>query len=226
MRPVDIRATGRDGMRLLSMLMPQERKFFALFNQHASLVVQGAAALVEMLDGYADGTRRDEFVAKIQKIEHNADEVTHETVALMHNTFVTPFDRDQINKLIQRMDDILDLIQDTAESLMLYDVHTLTAEVRHLANLMQLSCPKVHDAVIQLSSMDNGQAILRICQEIDALESDADRVMRSAISRLFREEKDVRQLVKLKAVYELIELATDKCLDVALVIEGVVLENG
>ena len=213
-------------MRLLSMLMPQERKFFALFNQHASLVVQGAAALVEMLDGYADGARRDEFVAKIQKIEHNADEVTHETVALMHNTFVTPFDRDQINKLIQRMDDILDLIQDTAESLTLYDVHTLTAEVRHLANLMQLSCQKVHDAVIQLSSMDNGQAILRICQEIDGLESDADRVMRSAISRLFREEKDVRQLVKLKAVYELIELATDKCLDVALVIEGVVLENG
>jgi predicted phosphate transport protein (TIGR00153 family) len=226
MRPVDIRATGRDAMRLLSMLMPQERKFFALFNQHASLVVQGAAALVEMLEGYADGTRRDEFVAKIQTIEHNADEVTHETVALMHNTFVTPFDRDQINKLIQRMDDILDLIQDTAESLMLYDVHTLTAEVRHLANLMQLSCQKVHDAVTQLSSMDNGQAILKICQEIDVLESDADRVMRSAISRLFREEKDVRQLVKLKAVYELIELATDKCLDVALVIEGVVLENG
>ena len=93
-------------------------------------MVQGAAALVEMLDGYADGARRDEFVAKIQKIEHNADEVTHETVALMHNTFVTPFDRDQINKLIQRMDDILDLIQDTAESLTLYDVHTLTAEVR------------------------------------------------------------------------------------------------
>jgi predicted phosphate transport protein (TIGR00153 family) len=208
------------------MLMPQERKFFALFNRHASLVVEGAAALVEMLDGYSDGARRDEYVAKIQKIEHNADEVTHETVALMHNTFVTPFDRDQINKLIQRMDDILDLIQDTAESLALYDVNVLTAEVRHLANLMQLSCQKVHDAVIQLSSMDNGKAILRICQEIDALESDADRVMRSAISRLFREEKDVRQLVKLKAVYELIELATDKCLDVALVIEGVVLENG
>jgi uncharacterized protein Yka (UPF0111/DUF47 family) len=147
-------------------------------------------------------------------------------VALMHNTFVTPFDRDQINKLIQRMDDILDLMQDTAESLTLYDVHTLTAEVRHLANLVQLACGKVHDAVLQLSSMDNGQAILKICQEVDALESDADRVMRSAISRLFREEQDVRQLVKLKAVYELLELTTDKCQDVALVIEGVVLENG
>jgi len=213
-------------MRLLSMLMPQERRFFALFNQHASLVVQGAAALVEMLSDYSDGSRRDEYVARIQKIEHDADTVTHQTVALMHNTFVTPFDRDQINKLIQRMDDILDLIQDTAESLMLYDVHTLTAEVRHLANLVQLACGKVHDAVTQLSSMDNGKAILKICQEVDALESDADRVMRASISRLFREEQDVRQLVKLKAVYELLELTTDKCQDVALVIEGVVLENG
>jgi predicted phosphate transport protein (TIGR00153 family) len=213
-------------MRLLSLLMPQERKFFALFNEHASLVVQGAAALVEMLTNYSDESRREEYVHRIHKIEHDADTVTHQTVALMHNTFVTPFDRDQINKLIQRMDDILDLIQDTAESLTLYDVNTLTAEVRHLANLMQLSCQKVHDAVVQLSSMDNGQAILKICQEIDVLESDADRVMRSAISRLFREEKDTRQLVKLKAVYDLLELTTDKCLDVALVIEGVVLENG
>ena len=105
-------------------------------------------------------------------------------------------------------------------------MHTLTAEVRHLANIMQLACGKVHDAVTLLSSMDNGKSILKICQEVDALESDADRVMRSAISRLFREEKDTRQLIKLKAVYELIELTTDKCQDVALVIEGVVLENG
>jgi predicted phosphate transport protein (TIGR00153 family) len=213
-------------MRLLSVLMPQERQFFSLFNAHAALVVDGARALVELLAGYADNGRREALIAKIQQLEHDADEVTHQTVALMHNTFVTPFDRDQINKLIQRMDDILDLMQDTAESLTLYDVHTLTAEVRHLANLVQLACGKVHDAVLQLSSMDNGQAILKICQEVDALESDADRVMRSAISRLFREEQDVRQLVKLKAVYELLELTTDKCQDVALVIEGVVLENG
>jgi predicted phosphate transport protein (TIGR00153 family) len=213
-------------MRLLSVLMPRERQFFTLFNQHAALVMEGAKALVEMLAGYTDTRRRDEYVAKIQSIEHAADTVTHQTVQLMHNTFVTPFDRDQINKLIQRMDDILDLIQDTAESLTLYDVQNLTPEVSHLASLMQICCTRVNDAVTQLSSMDNGPAILKICQEIDSLESDADRVMRAAISKLFREEQDVRQLIKLKAVYELIELTTDKCQDVALVIEGVVLENG
>ena len=213
-------------MRLLSVLMPRERQFFTLFNSHAALVVEGAKTVVEMLAGYSDNGRRDEYVTKIQSIEQAADRITHQTVALMHNTFVTPFDRDQINKLIQRMDDILDLMQDTAESLTLYDVHTLTPEVSHLADLVQVCCTRVHDAVTQLSSMDNGPAILKICQEIDALESDADRVMQAAISRLFREEQDVRQLIKLKAVYELLELTTDKCQDVALVIEGVVLENG
>ena len=213
-------------MRLLSVLMPRERHFFTLFNSHAGLVLEGAKTLVEMLAGYSDNGRRDEYVAKIQSIERAADEVTHQTVALMHNTFVTPFDRDQINKLIQRMDDILDLMQDTAESLTLYDVHTLTPEVSHLADLVHICCSRVHAAVTQLSSMDNGPAILKICQEIDALESDADRVMQAAISRLFREEQDVRQLIKLKAIYELLELTTDKCQDVALVIEGVVLENG
>lgn len=213
-------------MRLLSVLMPRERQFFTLFNRHASLVVQGAAALVEMLANYSDNGRRDAYIAKIQAFETAADDVTHETVALMHNTFVTPFDRDQINKLIQRMDDILDLMQDTAESLTLYDVHTLTPEVSHLADLVQICCKRVEAAVTQLSSMDNGPAILKICQEIDALETDADRVTQAAISRLFREEQDFRQLFKLKAIYELLELTTDKCQDVALVIEGVVLENG
>jgi len=213
-------------MRLLSVLMPHERQFFTLFNNHASLVVQGATTLVEMLADYSDNGRRDAFVAKIQAFESAADDVTHQTVALMHNTFVTPFDREQINRLIQRMDDILDLMQDTAESLTLYDVHVLTPEVSHLADLVHICCTRVHDAVTMLSSMDNGPAILKICQEIDALETDADRVMQAAISRLFREEQDVRQIIKLKAVYELLELTTDKCQDVALVIEGVVLENG
>lgn len=213
-------------MRLLSVLMPQERQFFTLFNRHAGLVVEGSRALVELLAGYSDNGRREALIAKIQQVEHDADDVTHETVALMHNTFVTPFDRDQINKLIQRMDDILDLTQDTAESLMLYDVHQLTPEVLHLADLVQVCCSRVADAVTMLSNMDNGPAILKICQAIDGLETDADRVMQAAISRLFREEQDVRQLVKLKAIYELLELTTDKCQDVALVIEGVVLENG
>ena len=213
-------------MKLLSVLMPRERHFFTLFNRHASLVVQGSQALSEMLDTYYDNGRREEWIARIGEIEHAADTITRETVALMHSTFVTPFDRDQINKLIFRMDDILDLIQDISESMLLYDVHHVTAYATHLANLIDLCAGRVQAAVGLLSSMDNGPEILKICQEIDVLESDADRVMRSAISRLFREEQDTRELIKLKAVYELLETATDRCHDVGKVLEGVVLENG
>jgi predicted phosphate transport protein (TIGR00153 family) len=213
-------------MKLLSVLMPRERHFFTLFNRHASLVVRGSKALTDMLGAYTDNGKREEWIAKIGEIEHAADDVTRETVSLMHTTFVTPFDRDQINRLISRMDDILDLIQDTAESMLLYDVHHVTPEATHLANLIDLCAGRVQSAVGLLSSMDNGPEILKVCQEIDVLESDADRVMRAAISRLFREEQDVRELIKLKAVYELLETTTDKCHDVGKVIEGVVLENG
>lgn len=212
-------------MSFLSALMPRERHFFTLFNKHADLVIQGARLQVQLLDHYGDATERAQLIEKIQQTESAADAVTHETIALMHTTFVTPFDRDQINRLISRLDDILDLIQDTAETLHLYDIQKIDAEAKHLANLVQICCERVQHAVSQLSSMDNSTTILKTCQEIDKLESDADRVMRSAMSKLFREEADVRQLIKYKAIYELLETTTDKCQDVANVIEGVVLEN-
>ncbi|HYM35118.1 MAG TPA: DUF47 family protein [Steroidobacteraceae bacterium] len=212
-------------MRFLSALMPREALFFELFNKHADLTVEGAKALSSLLQSYDDAAGRDAWIKKIEQCERSADRVTHDTVALLHATFVTPFDRDDIHRLISRMDDILDLIQDAAESLMLYDMQQLTPEALHLANLLQICCDRVHSAVELLKSMDNAPQILQLAQDIDQLESDADRVMRSAISKLFREESDVRQVIKLKAVYELLETATDKCQDVANVIEGVVIEN-
>ena len=213
-------------MKLLSVLMPRERHFFTLFNRHASLVVQGSKTLIELLSAYDNEAQREQLIGKIQAIEKSADEVTRETVGLMHTTFVTPFDRDYINRLITRMDDILDLIQDTAESMTLYDIRRITPEAAHLGNLVDLCAGRVQVAVGLLSSMDNGPEIIKVCQEIDVLESDADRVMRGAVSRLFREEADVRELIKQKAVYELLETTTDKCHDVGKVIEVVVLENG
>jgi predicted phosphate transport protein (TIGR00153 family) len=212
-------------MRFLSALMPRERHFFSLFNRHAEFVVLGSKALLRLLEHYGDIDARSGSIRSIQETEQAADKIVHETVALMHTTFITPFDRDDINRLISRMDDILDLIQDTAETLMLYDIQKLTPEATHLANLVEICCVRVQSAVGLLSSMDNGQQILKMCQEIDSLESDADRVMRAAVSKLFREEADTRQVIKLKAIYELLETATDKCQDVANVIEGVVLEN-
>ncbi len=212
-------------MNFIARLMPREGRFFSLFDNHAKFIVDGAQALAEVLRHYDEQEERDAGIRVIEDAEHAADRVTHETVQLLHTTFVTPFDRDDIHRLISRMDDVLDLMQDTGESMVLYDIQRITPQATQLADLLLQCAVRVQAAVGLLASMADAPAILKICQEIDQLESEADRVMRSAISELFRSETDVRQLIKLKAVYESLESATDKCQDVANVIESVVLEN-
>ena len=210
---------------MLQNLMPREGKFFDLFDRHAEEIVTGGRELAGLMANYGNVELRQRGLQAIDHAERAADKITHETVLLLHRTFITPFDRDSIHTLISRLDDILDLIQDVAESAMLYDLQRVTPEAQQLADIDQMCCERVKDAVALLPDMANADAILRICVEIDRLESDADRVMRSAMSKLFRDEADVRQLIKLKAIYELLEAVSDKCKNVASVIEGVVLEN-
>jgi predicted phosphate transport protein (TIGR00153 family) len=205
--------------------MPREARFFALFDRHAELIVQGGRANAELVRGYADQGLRAGLIQRIGDVERSADKVTYETVQLLHSTFITPFDRNDIHRLISGMDDILDLIQDSAESMILFDIQTLPPEAPQMARLLETCCEKVQAAVGLLSSMDNASRALALAQEIDALESEADAVTRTGISRLFREEQDVRQLIKHKNVYEYLENAIDKCQDVANIIEAVVVEN-
>jgi predicted phosphate transport protein (TIGR00153 family) len=212
-------------MRFFSALMPRETRFFALFNRHAALIAEGGRAVAEMVRDYDDEEKRRRLVERIGEIERSADKVTHETVSLLHTTFITPFDRDDIHRLISTMDDILDLIQDAAESVQLYDIQTMPPDAGRLASLLEDCCQHVKEAVELLSSMENAPRALALAQKIDGLESDADAVMRAGISRLFREEQDVRQVIKHKNVYEFLESATDKCQDVANVIESVIVEN-
>jgi uncharacterized protein len=212
-------------MRLFSRLMPREGRFFSLFDQHAQYIVQGSEVLVQLLEGFDDTDKRAERTARILELEHAADRVTRETVSLLHQTFVTPLDRDDIHRLISRMDDVLDLIQDVTEALQLYDIQRLTPEAVELAKLLNQCCSRMAQAVHQLARLDDSALVLKLCNEIDAIESQADTVMRTAISKLFRQEGDVRQLIKLETVYQLLESATDQCEDVANIIEGVVLEH-
>jgi uncharacterized protein len=212
-------------LRFFSRLMPREGRFFALFDQHADFVVRGSVELVELLRHFGNNGDRAARVARILELEHSADRVTRETVSLLHQTFVTPLDRDDIHRLISRMDDVLDLIQDVTEALQLYDIQSLTPEAVQLAELLMECCTRMQQAVKQLGKLEDSAYILKLCNEIDSLESQADTVMRTAISKLFREESDVRQLIKLETVYQLLEAATDQCEDVANLIEGVVLEH-
>ena len=212
-------------MSFISNLVPREGRFFEYFNQHAGKIVEASSALAELLGEYTDAPARMARIERVNTLEHEADRITHDTMALLHTLFVTPLDRDDIHRLISRMDDVLDLMQDAAESLHLYDVQAVTPEAAQLAALLRHSCERLQAAVALLNNMRNAPEALKICREIDHAESEADRLMRAAISRLFREEQDIRQLIKLKAIYELLEAATDKCQDVADVIESLILEN-
>ncbi len=207
---------------MFGRFMPKEGRFFEFFNSHASLVVEGA---LELNAFFADMGNREVHAQNVSSIEKKADKVTHETILLLHQTFITPLDREDIHKLISSMDDILDLMEDVAECVILYDVREVTDAARKLADICVSCAEKVKEAVGMLSNLDNSQAILKICNEIDQLESEADRVMRTAMSKLFRDEPDTRELIKLKAIYELLESITDRAEDTANVIEGIVLEN-
>jgi hypothetical protein len=144
---------------------------------------------------------------------------------MLHKTFITPLDRDDIHQLITRMDDILDLLEDGAQTVSLYDIKSATPEAKRLAELCLASAEKVKEAVALLHNMENSRKILEICTEIDRLEADADHVMRAAMSKLFREEPDVRNLIKYKAIYEILETVTDRCEDVANILQAIIVEN-
>ncbi|MEO8296205.1 MAG: DUF47 domain-containing protein [Burkholderiales bacterium] len=213
---------------LFGKLLPREGNFFELFNIHGNEIVKGAQAFQAMIRNYSDITLREKYAAEVDHAEHAADKVTAEVNRLLHKTFITPIDREQIHTLINAMDDILDLLQDASETMSLYDVRTITDEVLRLGDISVRCCERVQHAVSLLPMLSKPSvhaAALKTCEEIDKLESDADRVMRAAMSKLFREQPDVRELIKLKAIYELLESISDRCEDVANVIEGIVLEN-
>ena len=208
---------------MFGRLLPREGRFFDLFNAHAGQVVRAAHELKALMEDYNE---REQHARMIDDAEHAADRITAETIRLLHKSFITPLDRDHIHQLVTAMDDICDLIQDATESLTLYDVRRITPETVTLADIAVKCCERVKDVVALLGKPEAGpEALLKTCEEIDRLESDADRVMRSAMSRLFREEQDVREIIKMRAIYELLEAITDRCLDVANLAEAISLEN-
>jgi hypothetical protein len=213
---------------LFGKLLPREGNFFELFNEHGNHIAVGARAFMSMVQNYADETLREKYAAEVDNAEKHADRITAEVNRLLHKTFITPIDREQIHGLINAMDDILDLLQDSTEVMSLYDLKNLSEDVLRLGEISVRCCERVQHVVSllpRLSQAAVAEAALKTCEEIDRLESDADRVMRSAMSKLFRDNIEVRELIKLKAVYEHLESISDRCEDVANIVEGIVLEN-
>ncbi|MFQ5926158.1 MAG: DUF47 domain-containing protein [Terriglobia bacterium] len=204
---------------LLAKLLPREKSFFDQFTQVTANIEASAQALVELLENYRDVEKK---VAHIKDLEHRGDQMTHALMTRLNQTFITPFDREDIHLLASRLDDVLDLIDSVASRLIIYRIGQPRPGAAELARILLKATSEVRAAVSQLEKQDR---ILEHCIEINRLENEGDSAVRAAIARLFEEEKDPVEIIKWKELLEVLEIATDKCEDVANVLEGVVLKS-
>lgn len=201
-------------------LIPKEEKFFVMFKEMTKNIVDGAIALKEMLDNYSDPNKSKDL---IKDIEHKGDLQIHDLIRKLNKSFITPFDREDIYALASALDDIIDIIDTTAQHIVLYHINRITPEAKELGFIILKACQTIEKAVAVLEK--EPQKILEFCVETNSLENEADRVRADAISRLFEEEKDPFRLIKWKEIYENLELVTDKCEDAANILESVVVKN-
>jgi uncharacterized protein len=203
----------------LQRFMPHDGDFFFLFQKQAENVVIGTQAFVAMLEHY---TGVPEQVQRIKAIEHNGDEITHQLFRKLNQTFITPFDREDIHELGSTLDDVIDLVDAAAGRFVLYRVNQVRHGTVELCKVLAAAALEVKDAIYAMESPDKA---LHHVIEINRLENESDRICRTLIAQLFEEEKNPVEIIKWKEIYEVIETAVDKCEDVSNVIESVILKN-
>jgi predicted phosphate transport protein (TIGR00153 family) len=200
-------------------LIPREKKFFQMFEEVSNNLTEGARLLHQVL---LDPTGMAAKVERIQAVEHHGDDMTHAIFTRLNQTFITPFDREDIHTLTSSLDDVLDFINSAATRLILYKIPAPPLEAAELAGLIVEQTQSLAKAVAVL---EKPQELIPHCVEVNRLENEADRVSRKAIAYLFEHEKDPIQLIKIKELYEVLESATDKAEDAANVLETVALKN-
>jgi len=202
--------------------IPREAKFFDLFEESACNIVKASQTLKEMVDTWQLVESR---VAEITELEHAGDTITHQIMAQLNRTFVTPFDREDIALLAHTMDDIVDFIHAAADAMLIYKIDRPTQRAKELADIIVQAVAEVERAVGGLRRRADLKLISQRCVEINRLENMADRVFRSAMAELFDDAADITQVIKWREIYEHMEAATDRCEDVADVLEGVALKH-
>jgi uncharacterized protein len=200
-------------------LIPRDKSFFAMFSAMSGNLIAGARALVDLFANYQDVEKQ---VDHIQRIEREGDELTHAILTKLNQTFITPFDREDIHQLASKLDDVLDFINAACARLVMYRITDPPPAAAELAKIILRQTEELQNAV---SLMQKNGNILAHCVEINRLENEADHVSQQAIARLFEHEKDPISLIKIKELFEFLERATDKAEDVANVLETVVLKN-
>ncbi len=206
---------------MLNWLFPREVKFFDLFDKHAETIVAAAKELRTLV---SDGADIPLSVVRIKDLEHKADKITHQCIDSLHKVFITPLDRDDIHNLIGRMDDIVDCLDGAARCIAIYKIKEMPKDALQLIQVVVLATEYVQKAVKGLRDLKNAPEIQQYCFKINQAENEADVILSKAIGTLFEKEPDTRLLIKWKEIYEKMEQATDRCEDVANIIDGIILE--
>ena len=202
--------------------IPRETKFFDLFEESAHNMVKISQSLSDMINTWEVIEGR---VAEITELEHTGDTITHRIIAQLHRTFVTPFDREDIALLAHTMDDVTDLIHAAADAMLIYKIDNPSQRAQELADIILKATVEIEKAVRGLRRRSELKKILEQCVEINRLENMADRAFRAAMAELFDDTVDIAQVIKWREIYEHMEGATDRCEDVANVLEGVALKH-
>jgi predicted phosphate transport protein (TIGR00153 family) len=201
-------------------LLPREEKFFALFLKQVEIISRASRLL---LDGVQSGNSKlAQIAGEIEKLERAGDDVIHEVFDRLNKTFLTPLDPEDIHRLSSHLDDVLDGIEDAAHRLVHYGLEPIPPIVVELARIID-ACAKAMQRAFQ--DLDRRRDLLTHCIEINRLEGEADRLMRIAVAELFQNEKNPIHLIKVKEIYNVLESTTDRCEDVADVLQGVVVKN-
>ena len=201
-------------------LLPREEKYFILFNNLASHLTESAKMLQNL---FSDFDNRASYADQIKVVEHKCDEITHEIIKKLNQTFITPIDREDIHALASGLDDIVDAIEYTAKRIILYHVAQSTEHARKMSDVMVRLTANLQSAVGALGN--NGEQVLADCVAIHTLENEGDVYHHQAVEKLFAEEKDPITIIKMKEIYEKMERMIDKAEDVANVLEAIVLKN-
>ena len=202
--------------------MPREEDFFELFERAARNAHEGAVLLLEFVEKFDDVVER---AKRIKDIEHAGDKITHDVIDRLNGTFITPLDREDIHELACRLDDIIDLIDTAVNRMVIYKIDKPTPEARKLARCLRHATGLIVEAMPLLRDMKNGKKINEKCIAIQTQENEADRLMQEALAQLFDRHHDPIEIIKWKDIYEEIESATDRCEDVANVLDSIVLKN-
>jgi predicted phosphate transport protein (TIGR00153 family) len=203
----------------MTPLIPRDNTFFEMFSQMSENLIAGARTLVGLFTDYTD---LDAKVAEIRRIERVGDEMTHAVLTKLNQSFITPFDREDIHQLTSSLDDVLDLMNAACARIIMYRITNPPPVALEIARVILLQSQEVQRA---LSLLRKNGDILTHCVEINRLENEADVISRAAIGQLFDQEKDPITLLKSKELIEFLELATDKAEDVANVLETIVLKS-